>query len=251
MATEKVASKKQEYQAFKDAKVEAGIEEKVDGLGRQTWDQDYFLEKAKNNVLFGPERVGKRKDPFIPLPASQRTYLQQRSADLALEKNLGKSATVTQHTIKPMQGGFWCSVCECLIKDSSSYLDHVNGRRHNRNLGMTMKVEKIGLASVKDKLKSMKKTTEAVEPENIAARIAAIEEMEDEKKRKKKEKKKRKQQKGGQGHPQEDQDDDGDEPPAKAARASGEADSGEDDAPEEESEELKMLKMMGLPTGFS
>merc|ERR1712048_562282 len=103
--------------------------------------------------------------------------------DLELEKDLGKSKVVTTHTIKPMQGGFWCSVCECLIKDSSSYLEHVNGRRHNRNLGMNMKVEKIGVDRVKEKLKAMKKAPEVVEVQDIAARIQAMEEEQEEKKR--------------------------------------------------------------------
>merc|ERR1719181_134655 len=146
--------------------------------------------------MFGPERIGKRKDPVIPLPASQRTFLQQRQNDLNLDKNLGKSRVVTTHTIKPMQGGYWCSVCECLLKDSATYLEHVNGRRHNRNLGMNMKVEKIGVDRVKDKLKAMKKEPEAVEAVDIAARIQAMEEEQEEKKRRKKEKKKNKKRKG-------------------------------------------------------
>merc|ERR1711933_650911 len=144
--------------------------------------------------MFGPERTGgRRKDPVIPLPSSQRTYLKQRSVDLELERDLGKSRVVTQHTIKPMQGGFWCSVCECLIKDSASYLEHVNGRRHNRNLGMNMKVEKIGVDRVKEKLKSLRKQPEAVEHEDIEARLARREaEIEDKKRRKKEKKRKRK-----------------------------------------------------------
>merc|ERR1712060_823488 len=107
---------------------------------------------------------------------SQRTFLKQRTVDLDLEKDLGKAKVVTQHTIKPMQGGYWCSVCECLLKDSSTYLEHVNGRRHNRNLGMNMKVEKVGVDRVREKLKSLRKTPEAVEPEDIATRLAALEE---------------------------------------------------------------------------
>merc|ERR1712083_871607 len=104
------------------------------------------------------------------------------------EKNLGKAQAVTQHTIKPMQGGYWCSVCECLIKDSAAWLEHINGRRHNRNLGMNMKVEKIGVDRIKDKLKAMKKEPEVAAPEDIAARIEALEAEQDEKKRRKKEK---------------------------------------------------------------
>lgn len=31
---------------------------------------------------------------------------------------------------------FWCDICECLCKDSQAYLDHINGRNHNRILGI-------------------------------------------------------------------------------------------------------------------
>jgi len=214
----------------------------TDAMGRKVWDKDVFLEKAKNNIMFGPERIGRRKDPVIPLPSSQRTYLKRRTGDLELDKNLGQTRVVTAHTIKPLQGGFWCSVCECLIKDSASYLEHVNGRRHNRNLGMNMKVEKIGVDRVKEKLKSLKKEPEEVEVEDIAAKIQALEEQEEEKKRKKKEKKRKK--KNGAG---ED-----DEPAEKKACLEDDADGGDaaEDEEEEETEEMKMLKAMGLPTGF-
>jgi len=230
----------------------------TDALGRKVWDKDHFIERAKNNIMFGPERIGRRKDPVIPLPSSQRTFLKQRTQDLALDKNLGKSQVVTQHTIKPMQGGYWCSVCECLLKDSSTWLEHINGRRHNRNLGMNMKVEKIGIDRVREKLKAMRKVPEdEAEPEDIAARIQALEEEQEAKKLRKKEKKKRKKGKGtaAEGGGEEDEEDDitgdegGDEETAakKAKTADGDED---EDGEEEETEEMKMMKMMGLPTGF-
>merc|ERR1719382_1356613 len=162
-------------------------DDQLDAMGRKVWDKDFFSEKAKNNIMFGPERIGRRKDPVIPLPSSQRTYLKQRQDDLELDRDLGKSKVITTHTIKPMQGGYWCSVCECLIKDSAAYLEHVNGRRHNRNLGMNMKVEKIGVDRVREKLKAMRKEPVEEEAEDIAARIQRMEEEQEEKKRRKKE----------------------------------------------------------------
>mmetsp|Transcript_43944 Transcript_43944/g.118105 ORF Transcript_43944/g.118105 Transcript_43944/m.118105 type:complete len:239 (+) Transcript_43944:96-812(+) len=222
-------------------------EDALDAMGRKVWDKDFYVERAKNNIMFGPERIGRRKDPVIPLPSSQRTYLKQRTVDLQLDKNLGKTQVVTAHTIKPMQGGFWCSVCECLLKDSSTYLEHVNGRRHNRNLGMNMKVEKIGVDRVREKLKAMRKEPEEEEAEDIAARIQRMEEEQEEKKLRKKENKKKK--KGAKRGAGEGGDGEGDEPSAKKPR--GEDDGEEDDdEEEEETEEQKMLKMMGLPTGF-
>merc|ERR1712048_88056 len=88
-------------------------------------------------------------------------------------------------------------------------MGHVNGRRHNRNLGMNMKVEKIGVDRIRDKLKALRKEPEAIETQDIAARIQAIEEEQEEKKRRKKEKKRKK--KKGPGVAEDDVGDDEDD----------------------------------------
>ena len=43
---------------------------------------------------------------------------------------------------------FYCSICEIGFNDSISYMDHKNGKKHNRVLGMNMKVKKVGVDAV-------------------------------------------------------------------------------------------------------
>mmetsp|Transcript_22912 Transcript_22912/g.46830 ORF Transcript_22912/g.46830 Transcript_22912/m.46830 type:complete len:141 (-) Transcript_22912:260-682(-) len=63
---------------------------------------------------------------------------------------------VTGNTPIAQQGGFFCTVCECIVKDSISWLDHINGKKHNRALGMNMRVERASVEQVQKRLKTHK-----------------------------------------------------------------------------------------------
>lgn len=37
------------------------------------------------------------------------------------------------------RGAFYCEICDCELKDSANYREHINGKRHNRNKGISLK----------------------------------------------------------------------------------------------------------------
>jgi hypothetical protein len=47
------------------------------------------------------------------------------------------------------QAGYYCNVCDCVLRDSQTYLSHINGKYHNRALGMSMKVERSTVEQVR------------------------------------------------------------------------------------------------------
>ncbi|KYF42778.1 putative zinc finger protein [Toxoplasma gondii ARI] len=134
----------------------------TDELGRKVWDKAYYqsLAQAKEEeddfLSYLPQPRQKKVAP----PVEHRKALQRRDFAIDLTKELGKTKIVTLQTPRMQQGGFWCDVCECLIKDSAAYMDHINGRNHNRMLGMTMRVERAAPSSVISRLREMQRQSQ-------------------------------------------------------------------------------------------
>ena len=55
-------------------------------------------------------------------------------------------------------------MCDCILRDSQSYLDHINGKYHNRALGMSMTVEKSTADDVRKKFEVLKKDKDEPAP---------------------------------------------------------------------------------------
>eukprot|EP01053_Blabericola_migrator_P002973 Blabericola_migrator_1__2972@NODE_1859_length_3646_cov_357_337804_g1189_i0_p4_GENE_NODE_1859_length_3646_cov_357_337804_g1189_i0NODE_1859_length_3646_cov_357_337804_g1189_i0_p4_ORF_typecomplete_len140_score31_32zfC2H2_jaz/PF12171_8/1_6e05zfU1/PF06220_12/1_3e04zfU1/PF06220_12/0_00064zfmet/PF12874_7/1_1e04zfmet/PF12874_7/5e03zfmet/PF12874_7/0_0019CCDC84/PF14968_6/0_024_NODE_1859_length_3646_cov_357_337804_g1189_i07481167 len=122
---------------------------KTDAFGRRIWDKSQYQTKP----LTEPDK------PVVPrrlVEESVRTHLKERDYELNLEKTIGQQKVITATAHTSQQGGYWCSVCECLLKDSGSYLDHLNGKKHNRTLGMSMRVKKASKEDVAKRLKDLK-----------------------------------------------------------------------------------------------
>lgn len=81
--------------------------------------------------------------------------------ELDPEAQVGKSVTISAANAGDLesQSVFYCKVCKVQLKDSNAWFDHINGKKHNQMLGMTMVVERVTVDRVKEKLAGLKRKT--------------------------------------------------------------------------------------------
>lgn len=181
---------------------------------RRTWDKSYYEKKAKERSDRGDDydvidnntkKNNIIKPEFQPADAnaagpagSSRAFLKVRDEEIDLEGKVGRVEIIKPNSVEAARGGagYFCEVCACLLKDSVAYLDHINGKRHQRALGYSMRVERVDVDTVKNRLENIKrsiqenatKVTKSAE-EDYSDRIAMqIAEEENAKKRKREEK---------------------------------------------------------------
>ncbi|KAG7388752.1 hypothetical protein PHYBOEH_007705 [Phytophthora boehmeriae] len=141
----------------------------VANVTRQTWDRAHYekLAQLRADGQLEPEEVKKviksKKEEFQAAddgaagPAgSARAFLKARSSKMSLENSVGTVKVVKSDDLSKT-GGYYCEVCECGLKDSVAYLDHINGKKHLRKLGYSMRVERSTVDQVKNRLQSAAK----------------------------------------------------------------------------------------------
>mmetsp|Transcript_1461 Transcript_1461/g.3232 ORF Transcript_1461/g.3232 Transcript_1461/m.3232 type:complete len:289 (+) Transcript_1461:60-926(+) len=146
-------------------------------------DQSKIPETTSEQV----ERDGNTQEEFIPATAgaigpqlSKRAFLKARTNKIkSLDAKIGSveivnpEAAATTKSIANDGGlvdkdsavtksgiGWHCKVCDCFLKDSLAYLDHINGRKHQRNLGYSMRVERSTQDQVVSRLAALVKAKE-------------------------------------------------------------------------------------------
>lgn len=123
-----------------------------DAMGRRVWDKEYFKQKFEEDEGSSSLQPASKIAKLVTGPAG--SLKERESVDIDAHVNDRKILSIT--TAKSEQGGFFCKVCDSHHHDSDAYLAHLNSKTHNRMLGMSMKVAKVPLERIREKLRAMR-----------------------------------------------------------------------------------------------
>ncbi len=115
---------------------------------RRTWDKALYEQRARDRLEKGDDFIEESKNPsgnrakqalreeFRAADAnssgpigSERAFLKSREGRLGLDEKAGKIEIINPTDSEGNKAGFWCEVCSVLLKDSASYLAHINGKK--------------------------------------------------------------------------------------------------------------------------
>lgn len=154
---------------------------------RRKWDRKEYEEKAQDRIR--PEKDDESASTSDEPPIA-RVLLKRREFKVDLDSKLGKSIVIRKQTPSNRAGGYYCNICDCVLKDSDNFLEHLNGKKHQRNLGMSMNIKRSSVAQVLERFQQNKKKMEEKEKDyKLDVKVREAKEEEDRYKIYKKEKK--------------------------------------------------------------
>lgn len=88
--------------------------------------------------------------PDAPPPITQSVKARKESPLVQFTHKIGKSEifdkdrnSKSSTSVASVTHGFHCGTCNATFTSSDAFLDHCNGRVHQRNLGLSLKVERV------------------------------------------------------------------------------------------------------------
>uniref|UniRef100_A0A0N5A4V1 U1-type domain-containing protein n=1 Tax=Parastrongyloides trichosuri TaxID=131310 RepID=A0A0N5A4V1_PARTI len=127
---------------------------------RRTWDlNEYYIKAQERKAKEQEELAIKNGLVKVEKDGTKKELIHMREEKIDLTSKIGKSEKLESAT--GVDGvGFFCSICDVTVKDSISYMTHINGKSHQKNLGYVMKVKKSSVNDVKARLAKKKSEIE-------------------------------------------------------------------------------------------
>lgn len=108
----------------------------------------HTLQQEKKVIKSNKEEF-KAADEGAEGPAgSARAFLKARTQKVALETSVGTVRVVKSDDLSKTSG-YYCEVCECGLKDSVAYLDHINGKKRTSNIWLCAHTSVCGYSAVR------------------------------------------------------------------------------------------------------
>ena len=141
---------------------------------RRKWDRQEH-ERSASMALKGSE--GSSDLSLEEKHHTSLEYLTPSTDKIDFDSYTSRTATIGTCVSKSYNsGGFHCSVCDIIVKDNLTYLDHVNCRRHLKLLGMSMKTRRSTFQEVRRKLRGKKNDSEKPDVVDVKINFREIEE---------------------------------------------------------------------------
>ena len=109
----------------------------MNNVTRRTWDLSQYASsaaEARAEAEAREKEIEKAKKGLPSRAVVVRNPLKRREGESDIYANVGKFQVITTSTPLSQRGGFYCHICDCLLKDSASWLDHLNGRKRAYNV---------------------------------------------------------------------------------------------------------------------
>jgi len=105
-----------------------------------------------------PEGLDQNPENYKKFAAESRSY------NFDFDSGVGGTSVLSKMSKRGsgnMNAGYYCSVCDCTLADNLTWVQHLNGRRHQRNLGMSVfKHTRSDVNEVKAAIEMKKQTDE-------------------------------------------------------------------------------------------
>lgn len=99
-----------------------------------------------------------------PAKARKESPLAQFSDKIGKVQIVEKDVKSSNTKSSSLSHGFHCTTCNATFTSSDAYLDHCNGRVHQKNLGLSLKVERVDeVERVKARLQQLSQKRHATE----------------------------------------------------------------------------------------